>query len=38
MGCFHKAGELGCRNQRNVLRTPAPDNDDFLILDDLIQD
>jgi hypothetical protein len=38
MGRFHKTSELGCRYQRNILRTPAPDNDDFLILNDLVQD
>ena len=38
MGRFHKTSELRCRNQRNVLRTPAPDNHDFLILDNLIKD
>ena len=37
MGRFHKTGELSCCYQRNILRTPTPDNDDFLILNDLVQ-
>jgi hypothetical protein len=34
---FHQAGEFSSRNEGNVSRAPASNDDRFLLIDDLIQ-
>jgi len=36
VGSFDKSSELACRNQRNITRTPPPNDLRFLIVDNLV--